>query len=50
MKLATRNITTYTRREKGEYYYLTPCSHPGEEETRVPSTSKVMRVENDETA
>lgn len=21
-----------------------PCSHPGEEDTRVPSTSKVIRV------
>jgi hypothetical protein len=44
------NDTHTASKGREYYYYLTPCSHPGEEETRVPSTSKVMRVENEETA
>jgi hypothetical protein len=50
MKLATSNITTHMASKGRVILFLTPCSHPGEEETRVPSTSKVIRVENEETA
>ena len=30
-------------------HQLTPCSHPGDDDTSVPSTSNVIRVEKEST-